>query len=273
VIASEYIRDGNLQGALESLQDEVRAAPSESKHRIFLFQLLCVMGQWDRALTQLNVAGEMDPANIAMQATYRELLQCEALRAAVFDGSRTPLVFGEPEEWIALLVEALRLDGAGEFQKAQALREQAFEGAPATSGTVNGEPFEWISDADSRIGPFLEAVINGNYYWVPFHRIARIEFQEPEDLRDFVWTPAHFQWANGGEAVGLIPTRYVGTEDQADDALRLARKTEWSEFADGVYAGAGQRVLTTDSNEYGLLDLRLVLLQSAVDADSDADSA
>ena len=269
--ASDHIRDGNLQAALESLQEEVRAEPSEPKHRIFLFQLLCVMGQWDRALTQLNVAGEMDPGNIAMQATYREVLQCEALRSAVFDGARAPLVFGEPEEWIALLLEALRVDGTGEYQKAQGLREQAFESAPATAGSVNDAPFEWISDADSRIGPFLEAVVNGNYYWVPFHRIARIEIQEPEDLRDFVWAPAHFQWANGGEAVGFIPTRYVNTENQADDALRLSRKTDWSEYSDGVYAGSGQRVLTTDSSYYALLDVRSVLLKTAIDANSDSD--
>lgn len=267
--AIDHIRDGNLQAALECLQSDIRSAPAEPKHRIFLFQLLCVMGQWDRALTQLNVAGEMDPGNIAMQATYREVLQCEALRAAVFDGLRAPLIFGEPEEWIALLLEALRLDGDGQPEKAQAMRAKAFESAPATPGALNDKKFKWISDADSRIGPILEAVVNGNYYWVPFHRIARIEFQDPEDLRDFVWTPAHFQWANGGEAVGFIPTRYVGTEAQSDDALRLARKTEWSEYAEGAYAGSGQRILTTDGDELALLDVRSISLDTMVAAESD----
>ena len=265
--ATEQIRDGNVQDALESLQADVREAPSESKFRVFLFQLLCIMGEWDRALTQLNVAGDMYASTLAMVHTYRPVLQCEALRANVFDGTRTPLVFGEPEESIALVLEALRVDAAGQFAKAQELRDKAFELAPVTAGSVNGEPFDWIADGDSRIGPFLEAIVNGNYYWIPFHRISRIQLDGPEDLRDLVWTPAQFLWENGGEAVGFIPTRYSGTESQADDLLRLARKTEWMEVGEGAYAGIGQRILATNNNEYALLDVRTVELTSASNAD------
>ena len=31
------------------------------------------------------------------------------------------------------------------------------------------------------MGPVLEAVINGRYYWVPFHRIQSINIEVPED--------------------------------------------------------------------------------------------
>ena len=265
--AEDSLREGDLQGALDALQAQVRSDPSNSKYRVFLFQLLCVAGQWDRALTQLNVAGDLDAGTLAMVHTYRDLLQCEALRAAVFKGQRSPLVFGEPEEWIALILEALRIEAGGQSARAQQLRDQAFEVAPTTAGSLNDEAFDWIADADSRIGPFLEAVIYGRYYWIPFHRIAQIKCDEPEDLRDFVWAPAQFQWENGGEAVGFIPTRYAGTESEADDLLRLARKTEWQESGDGVYAGLGQRMIATDSNEYPLLDVRTVSLSGADDAD------
>ena len=54
----------------------------------------------------------------------------------------------------------------------------------------------------------LEAIINGHYYWIPFQQIQQIQIEEPADLRDVVWMPAHFVWTNGGDAVGLIPTRY-----------------------------------------------------------------
>ena len=47
------------------------------KLRVFLFQLLCVLGQWERALTQLNVAAELDAQALAMAQMYREALQCE----------------------------------------------------------------------------------------------------------------------------------------------------------------------------------------------------
>lgn len=61
-------------------QAEVRKAPADAKRRVFLFQLLAVMGDWDRALNQLNVAGELDSGTLAMVSTYREALRCEVLR-------------------------------------------------------------------------------------------------------------------------------------------------------------------------------------------------
>ena len=32
---------------------------------------------------------------------------------------------------------------------------------------IDGKAFAWMADADMRLGPVLEAVINGRYYWVP----------------------------------------------------------------------------------------------------------
>ena len=260
--ALEQLRQGDPEGALKSLQAAVRAQPAEAKHRVFLFQLLCVLGQWDRALTQLNVAGDLDAGTLGMVQVYREALASEALRAQVFAGQRSPLVFGEPEQWIAMVLEALRLAGDGDYEQSQALREQAFEQAPATSGEIDGQPFEWIADADQRLGPILEAIVNGRYYWVPFHRIAEIRVEQPTDLRDLVWVPAEFKWANGGEAVGLIPARYPGTEAVADPALRMSRKTEWSDAGAGLFVGCGQRMLATDAAEHPLMEVKSILLQA-----------
>jgi len=109
------------------------------KHRVFMFQLLAVMGQWDRALTQLNVAGDLDDSTLAMVQTYREALLCEGLRADVFSGKRSPVVFGKPEQWIALLLESLTLMADGQYARSQEVRNQAFDLAPATSGTI-GDP-------------------------------------------------------------------------------------------------------------------------------------
>jgi type VI secretion system protein ImpE len=261
--AEESLRHGDLQAAMSALQDQVRSDPSNVEYRVFLFQLLCVTGDWERALTQLNVAGDLDAGTLAMVHTYRDLLQCEALRQRVFAGEISPMIFGEPEEWFAKVIEALRVDASGKLDKAQQLRLEAFEAAPVVAGTLNGTEFEWVADADSRIGPFLEAIINGRYYWVPFHQISEIRCDDPEDLRDFVWAPAQFFLPNGGQTVGFIPTRYTGSEAAEDDLIRLARKTEWDELADGVYAGLGQRMLVTDSDEYPLLEVRNLALANA----------
>jgi type VI secretion system protein ImpE len=248
----ELIKEGRLADALAALQNLVRTDPSNAKYRVFLFQLLSVMGQWGRALTQLNVAGELDADALPMVQTYREAIQCEALRADIFAGKRAPLIFGEPEDWLGPLVEALRLD-AIDPARAAALRADAFEAAPASSGSIDGERFAWLADADQRLGPVLEAVVNGRYFWIPFSRIARIEIDAPTDLRDTVWTSATFTWATGAQNVGLIPTRYEGSIGSPDDAIKLARRTEWI-----AGRGLGQRMFASDSADYPLMDARAI---------------
>ena len=261
--ARELLRAGDLAASLAVLQDQVRGDPSNAEKRVFLFQLLSVLGQWERAATQLEVAAELDAKTLAMAQMYREALKCEALRVDVFAGRKSPLIFGEPEEWLALLIEALLVQGSERGGQADALRARALELAPASSGAINGERFEWIADADSRLGPVCEAVINGRYYWVPFARLARLDIEEPTDLRDVAWTPVHFQFTNGGESVGIIPSRYPGSEAAEDPTLCLARQTAWLQVRPDVYEGLGQRVLATDAGEYPLFEARSIVFDEA----------
>lgn len=254
---------GDLAGCLAQLQNDVRRQPADGKLRVFLAQLLMVCGDWDRAITQLAVAAEMDAGAIPMLHAYRAAIQCERLRADVFKGARSPLVFGEPLPWIAGLLQALALEGDGKLEQAAALRSEALEGAAATAGELNGAAFEWVADADSRLGPVLEVLLNGAYYWVPFERIHRVVVEKPADARDLVWVPAQLTWANGGEAMGLLPVRYPGSEQSADDAIRLARKTEWQALGSEQYAGLGQRVISSDADEVGLLEVRELTLRAA----------
>ena len=184
---------------------------------------------------------------------------------------RSPLIFGEPEQWIAELLEALKLTGKEKYRQSQELREKAFEKAPVTSGKIDGQPFEWIADADSRMGPILEVVINGRYYWVPFCRIHERRVEKPADLRDSVWMPVYFTWANGGESVGLVPTRYTGSEGSEDPQIRLARKTAWLKSDSGLFLGTGQRMLATDKEEYPLMNIREIsfdIIESASSGES-----
>jgi type VI secretion system protein ImpE len=256
--AKELLAAGQPDEALIELQNEIRAHPEDPKLRIFLFQLHCVQGSWAKALTQLQVIAGIDPDTALLAQIFQPVINCEALRRGVFEGKLTPLIFGEPLEWVGLLVKAAEHIARGEFSAAADLRNRAFEAAPATAGKLDGKDFEWIADADSRLGPLLELILEGKYYWVPFCRIRRIALETPSDLRDLVWLPAQFVWTNGGEASGHIPTRYSGTESAKDGALRLARKTEWQELGEETFIGLGQRTLATDEGEHSLLQCRLI---------------
>jgi type VI secretion system protein ImpE len=269
-VAEQNLKYGDPAAALAQLQEQVRAKPADPKLRIFLFQLLCVLGQWDRALNQLKVASGLDPGALAMEQTYSGAVQCEAIRSQVFKGAKSPLIFGEPEQWLAFLIESLLLDGRGSRAQSEEMRVRAFDEAPATPGALNDRPFEWIADADSRLGPVLEAVINGRYYWIPFTRLTRVQIDEPEDLRDLVWMPAHLDFENGGETVALIPTRYPGSESSSDGLIALARKTVWEEVSANVHRGLGQRILATDGDETPLMDVRTITLKSGSGGDQHA---
>ena len=261
------LQNGDVAAALAQLQDEIRSKPANAALRVFLFQLLCVRGEWERALNQLKVASGLDAAALAMAQMYGEAVRCEAIRRDVFSGKKVPVVFGQPEQWLALLIESLLVAGRGEIEKSADLRARAFEEAEPSAGEINGQPFEWIADADSRLGPVLEAVINGRYYWVPFSRLAGVTLEKPEDLRDMVWMQAQLQFENGGETVALIPTRYPGSEASEDGSIALARRTTWEEVAPGTHHGLGQRVIATDVAEVPLLELRtLVVRASAADS-------
>ena len=266
------LKNGDPAAALAQLQELVRAQPSNAKLRIFLFQLLCVLGQWERALNQLKVASGLDPAALAMAQMYGEAVRCEAIRTDVFAGRKSPMIFGQPEQWLALLIESLLVAGQGEAARAEELRLRAFEEAETSTGDLNGQPFEWIADADSRLGPVLEAVINGRYYWVPFARLAAVTLEEPEDLRDMVWMPAQLQFENGGELIGLIPTRYPGSERSGDGLIALARKTVWEEVSPDAHHGLGQRIIATDSGDVPLLELRELVIRSGAVAAAGIDN-
>lgn len=268
--AVEALRDGDLERALSELQAEIRANPGEPRHRVFLFQLMSILGNWDRALTQLHVVRDLDPGSIAMVRTYETVLHCEQLRAQMYAGEKMPLLMGTPEPWMAELLESLKLSSKGEWLAAQQLRTKAFDAAPASAGTLTyvadaedptaetQVPFAWIADADTRLGPMLEVIVNGRIYWVPFQRISRIDIEPPVDLRDLAWLPARFLWSNQGDAVGFIPTRYPGTESSDDAALRLSRRTDWQQPAEGEYWGIGQRLLATDESEFPVTSVRRI---------------
>jgi type VI secretion system protein ImpE len=255
--AEELLKAGDLAGALNELQNRVRSAPGDPEARIFLFQLLATMGNWDRAMTQLETAGDLNKDAWPLVMAYKETINCEKHRAAVFSGQSKPLVFGEPQEWIAKLIEAQQEFALGEYELFQQLSAEAFEEAPATAGTINEEPFEWLAEADQRFGPVMEMIFNGHYYWVPMTNIKSVRTEAPSDLRDLIWLPAEVTWTNGGEVMVMLPVRYPLTEDTSDICL-MARSTEWQAVEDDLVQGVGQKMLATDQADYPLLEVRSI---------------
>ena len=254
----------SLEIELADLQAKVRANAADPKLRVHLFQHLCVMGRWERALAQLQLCAQMDAKAIPMAQTYREAIRAERYRAEVFSGRLQPSVMGQPPAWMGPLLEALRLEASGEGAKGRALRAEALEAAEPVAFDVDGTAVEWLCDGDSRLGPTLEIIANGQYYWLPIESISGLHIEPPSDLRDLVWATGELLLPNEGRVPVLMPARYAGTDAlEGEDALKRSAATRWSDAGDDQWFGLGQRMLVSDAGEHPLLDIRTVTRMTA----------
>lgn len=268
--AETLIKEGRVEESLAALEAQVRAAPGDFKLRVFLFQVLSVLGRWERASGQLEVAAKMNPDANIMAQVCRQAILGEGFRTDVFSGKRTPLLLGEPEPWVQKMIAALSLDGQGQTEGAASLRAEAMDEAPASPGSIKftatatgpeSAAFEWIADADPRLGPMLEAMVGGKYYWIPWNRIRAVRFDPPTDLRDIIWAHAEFLWTTGATGHGLVPVRYPRTTDNArEGALLMSRQTEWRADAAGTDLPVGQRLFATEFGEFGLLGIKTITI-------------
>ena len=75
---------------------------SDAKLRVFLFQLFCVLGQWQRAMTQLKVLAELNPETMMLARIFEPVLNCEVLRAEVFAGKAAKFSRASPAHRLPL---------------------------------------------------------------------------------------------------------------------------------------------------------------------------
>jgi type VI secretion system protein ImpE len=241
--ASSLYKAGQLGPAIEALGLELRKQPTDTRRRIFLFELLCFAGEYDRASKQLDVlaSGGKDAESGAM--LYRAALHAHRTREDMFARNELPLSSAQP--------------------------------SPA--GTCDGIAFSSFTDEDDRIGTNLEVFIAGSYTWIPFHYIESVELQPPTRLRDLLWAPAilhttkDFRLQDLGQV--LLPALAPLSSKHADDAVRLGRTTVWVE--DSAYGAvpAGQKIYLADDTELPLLEIRDLEFQGAAASDGESVNA
>jgi len=253
----DLLAGGDIRGARSALIEEVKANPGDPRVRMFLFQLCALTGEWDRAKSQVDTIGKLDPAAKMLGVAYSQCIDAEAKRAAVMAGQETVALLS-PVEWGGALAEGIRLRQSGAPGADEAIAS-AFDQAPASPGTLDdGTAFDWIADADPRFGPTIEAIIAGRYGLMPFAALEALTIHAPQDLRDTVWIPAEFSLRQGARVAGFIPVRYPGSELSDDPAIVLGQATAWNE-ASGGEAGLGQRLLVlSDGSERPLLSIRRI---------------
>lgn len=266
--------DMPLEARLARIEARVRAQPTTATHRWALFQVLCAMGQWARAIQQLQVYAQLSPDEAQAAQAYRDLIRAERWRAKVVAGRERPGFVFEPPLWVEGLIEALRLSANGQVDDADRARERALDQAPLVNARTSRFLFDWVADSDSRLGPVCEIVTAGHYRWLPFSDIAAWQIAVPTKLIDLVWAPCALTLVDGTAVRGFMPARYPGSEgagseaggcgeagagdgepDDGCDALRLGRRTRWQEVGRTGVIALGQKTWTTSAGEFGLFEL------------------
>ncbi len=267
---------------IDGIERQVRARPQDAGLRLALCHFLALRGEWQRADDQLKAAVKLDPAFAGASATCAMALRGERAREEFWAGGPAPAVIGDAAPWIDDLLAAAALPG-DRAAEAAVLRESAREEAPALSGhlaslaradmriddTHDGEPvqrdaFDWLCDGDARLGAVFEVFSNTGYGWLAMPAVRRLKLRRPQHLVDLLWAPAQVELHDGRGVAVLLPVRYPGALAALDDALALARRTDWQALSgDDQYAGVGQRTLISGEGDHPLLDLRLIEFDAA----------
>ncbi|MCC8395698.1 ImpE protein superfamily protein [Paraburkholderia sp. MMS20-SJTR3] len=235
--------------------EHVRKHPSNVRERWLLFELLCLDGEWDRALQQLQTWATLEPEGTSRAQMYRGLIQSEMFRTEVFAGQRTPGEIDPLPAWVNTLVQANAELGKGNLTAADQLRRAAFDEAPTTRGeseTIGA--FEWLTDSDSRLGPVCELAVAGGYRWVPFDAIKSLTLGPITSLTDLVWRSAVVGLRNATVLRGYLPVRYPGSENGPTE-LKIARETSWQDVGETGVLALGQKTWSTDNGDFGLLQI------------------
>lgn len=246
---------GDLSAALEEITREVKASPSDMPRRVFLFELLCFAGEWERASRQLDVIGHQGVGTEIGAQVYRNCLRAELERARVLRDGLQPHFLAEPPAYVDAHLGAFGRLRAGDTAGARELLDRAEEERPALAGSIDGKLFRDFRDYDDFFAPVLEVIVHDKYTWLPYEQIKSVRFEPPSQLRDLVWATANIETAES-EMRALVPVLYAGSGAHGDDLVRLGRATDWRELGPELYAGAGLRVYAVDGEEVPALEVR-----------------
>ena len=251
---------GQLASAIEAAIEEVRSRPADRSARTFLFELVCFTGDIDRARKQLDVIGHQDQESEWGAQVYRNILDAEQKRRLCMQGTYQPQYLGDPPDYVATHLAAIKSLNAGDATGSKRLLEQAEEVRPPQRGRRGGQPFDDFRDCDDLLAPCLEFIIVDEYVWIPIEQIQELEVSPPERPRDLIWPAGRILLTDGTQRRGYFCALYPGTHAQSDDQLRLGRKTDWLTHGGGPVTGVGQKLFLLGDDALPLLELGTVEL-------------
>jgi type VI secretion system protein ImpE len=267
--ASDLFRAGRLADSVAALTAEVKAKPADVDIRVRLAELLCFQGNFDRADKLLDAAGTLRPELAASIALFRQLIRAAVARRQTFAEGRLPEFLGEPPAWLRTALLGLTHLRTGDAAQALAALDQAeAERAPVAGTCDDGKRFENLRDLDDVTAGFFEVLTStGKYFWIPFERIASVEFRPPQRASDALWRRAEMSVIDGPDGEVFVPVLYDVEPEGLEEALLLGRETAWRDEDGAPVRGIGQRCLLIGEEAVPIMEIE------SLDFDRDGDAA
>ncbi len=264
--AKELFRSGELTAAITQLISEVKARPTDTSARIFLFELLCLAGEWERAERQLDVIATQGAQTELGVMAYRNCLKAERERRKLWAEGAEPHFLADPPAYVELHLDAIRQARESNFAAARALLDRAEEQRPALPGTVDGAAFYDWRDADDFVAPVLEVAVKDQYAWIPLAQIRRLQIGRPEQLRDLLFAPVRVELMDGMQGQFFLLALYAGSSEAANEQAKLGRATEWQAYSDDLARGVGARLWMIGDDDKLVFDVESVEFQAVSEA-------
>jgi type VI secretion system protein ImpE len=254
---------GELDAAIELMNAQVRARPTDTEARSELVELLCIAGDIDRADRLLEAIASLDTSTGVGVAMIRQLLRAEQARKQFYAEGRAPEFLAAPDPLLTLELKAATLLREGDAAAAAALVAERDEARAELAGKADGAAFDDFRDLDDLCAAHLEVLTsNGKYFWVPLTSVISMELRKPERRRDLLWRRAHLSVAGGPDGEVFLPAIYETAGSTGPQ--RLGLETDFGGVEGGPLLGLGQRSFLVGDDVKTILELGEVEFTAAL---------
>ncbi len=225
---SDRLEAGDLDGAIEILNTEVRQKPTDAARRGALAELLCIAGNLERADRLLDALQQQDTSVALGVALFRQLIRAEQARRQFYGERRLPEFLEPPSAEDQLYLKAVVALHEGDKSGAAGLLTEAEAKRAPLAGTVDGVAFDDMRDLDDVSAAHFEVLTStGKFYWIPMRRVESVILHRPERRRDLLWRRATMSVSGGPDGEVFLPAIYPWSEPPRA-ALRLGRETDFA---------------------------------------------
>lgn len=261
--AKALLAANDLEGAIQAGIAHVKSKPTDMTARTFLFELMIMAGEFDRAEKQLDVLGQQDANALLGTQIYRQCIACEKKRQKVFNSDAVPDFITAKPAYTQLLLDSILDLRNGNVAGAREKLDQSEAERPANAGKLNGErEFQDFRDYNDLTASVLEVFLKGEYLWIPLEFVRKIELTPPKSLRDVCWAQGTIEMLDGTNGEIHLPALYNNSAKHEDGAIRLGKATDWTDAGEDIFLGAGTRLFWFDGENAPISDVQILEFNS-----------